>query len=99
MKKILQNNKKTAKYLSKLPKYYALTIWADYAIVEVPFSGKCNKKGEPLVWIYHDMNGFYDEYYLGLISDITSAPVFCWSDNKATIEHIRKNLKREWRDK
>lgn len=98
MKKIRKNDEKTKKYFEKLPKYYALTLWADYAIIEVPFSGKCNKKGEPLVWIYHDMNGFCDEFYLGNIRGITSAPVFCWSDNRATLEYIQKHLKREWKE-
>ena len=98
MKKRLQNNAKTRKYLDTLPKYYALTLWADYAIVEVPFSGKCNKRGEPLVWIYYDGNGTCDEYYLNPIQGITSAPVFCWSDSKVALEYIRKNLKREWKE-
>ena len=53
MRKVLKNTAKTKEYLDKLPKVYGLFLWAKWGILELPWTGKYNKEGEPLVYIYY----------------------------------------------
>jgi len=92
MKKKLQNSATTKDYLSKLPKYYAICLWARYGILEVASEGKCTKDGIPLVWKYHDLNGELDEYILIPITHITSGGVYCWTTSKEAAEKIAESM-------
>ena len=83
LRKVLKNNARTKEYLDKLPKVYGLFLWAKWGILELPWSGKLNKDGIPLVYLYHDFNGEYDEYRLGLINHASSGGFWnCYEDKR-----------------
>lgn len=95
MKKILKNNKRTKEYLESLPKLYALFLYAGYGLIEVPWSGKYNKEGWPLVYHYYDCNGCCDEYRLVPIHQISSGGFYDWFMSMSVAEEIRRLKNKE----
>ena len=98
MRKIRQNNKRTAKYLKKLPTIYLIACWAKWGIMSLPFSGKYKEiRGEniPLVWIYNDCNGLCDEYHLVPIIYATSGRIKTWTESPEEAERILMELESE----
>ena len=92
MKKILKNTKKTKEYLESLPKIYGLFLWAKWAILELPWVGKYDENGEPLVYIYYDANGACDEYHLAPIHYASGGAFHDWYEYKNTADAIRLEL-------
>lgn len=92
MKKILENNARTKKYLDSLPKLYGIFLWAKWGILELPWTGKYNKDGIPLVYIYHDFNGEYDNYYLDNIRQASSGGFWGWYEDKAVAQDVQAKL-------
>lgn len=84
MKRILKNTAKTKKYLESLPKIYGIFLWAKWGMLELPWSGKYDKTGEPLVYIYYDANGMCDEYHLVPIHYASSGGFHGWYRNYDT---------------
>ena len=89
MKKVLKNTPRTKKYLEKLPKVYALCLWAKWTVVECYWSGKFNKEDKPLIYLYFDQNGECDEYRLVPINYV-SCGFHSWHSDKDTAEFFRK---------
>ena len=93
MRKVLKNTPKTKKYLDKLPKIYGLFLWAQWGMLELPWSGKYDKKtGLPLVYIYYDANGMRDEYYLAPINRASSGAFHGWYKDRNTANDIQQEL-------
>ena len=93
MRKVLKNTARTKKYLDKLPKIYGIFLWAKWAILELPWTGKYDKKtGLPLVYIYRDANGACDEYYIAPISHASSGRFWNWYGTKDEAKEIQNNL-------
>ena len=93
-KKVLRNNKKTKRYLEKLPKIYIVACWARFGVREYPFTGKFIKdkhRGNvyvPLVYDYDDCNGTCDNYYLRKITNVTTGNIVLWTQNRNVAEKI-----------
>lgn len=92
MRKILKNTAKTNAYLNSLPKIYGLFLWARWGILELPWTGKYDKDGFPLVYIYYDCNGSRDDYYLGAIHQASSGGFWGWYENKDTAKEVQEKL-------
>jgi hypothetical protein len=92
MKKVLENNAKTKEYLDSLPKLYGIFLWAKWGILELPWTGKYNKDGIPLVYIYHDCNGECDEFYLGHIRQASSGGFWGWYEDKNVAKAEQEKL-------
>ena len=93
MRKILKNTPKTKTYLDSLPKIYGIFLWAKWAMLELHWSGKYDKKtGEPLVYHYYDANGICDEYHLVPIHCVSSGAFHGWYEDKNTADDIRLEL-------
>ena len=93
MKSGLKRNKKTLKYLEKLPKIYVVACWAKYGVVyNLRFSGRYvkGKQNEdiPLVWQYDDKNGTVDNYYLRPITLVTTGLIKLWTPYKDIAEDV-----------
>ena len=94
IKKVLSNNKRTQKYLEKLPKIYVVACWARFGVKEYPFTGKFIKdkyRGDvyvPLVYDYDDCNGTCDNYYLRKITNTTTGVIIMWTQNKNIADKI-----------
>lgn len=99
MRKRLEVTPKTKKYLDGLPRIYAVFFWAKWGILELPWTRKYDKKtGLPLVYIYHDFNGIYEEYYLATIDKASSGGFYYWYDNREQAEQIQKQLNEKFLD-
>lgn len=92
MKKVLKNTAKTKSYLESLPKIYALFLWAKFGILELPWTGKYNNDGMPLVYIYCDGNGMYDEFYLDTVNNASSGGFYNWYTNKEYALFMQERL-------
>ena len=93
MKKVLNNNAKTKRYLDSCSKVYLIGCWAKYGFREFAFSGKFdNKKFAPLVWDYYDNNGTCDEWHLKNIFDTSSGRKIIWTFNKEDAKLISEAL-------
>lgn len=92
MRKILKSSAKTARYLDSLPKIYGIFLWAKWSMLELPWTGRYNKDGEPLVYIYYDANGMCDEYRLIPISQASSGTFNGWYKDKNTAHDIQLEL-------
>ena len=95
MRKILKNTPRTKKYLEKLPKLYGVFLWAKWAVVEVPWSGKRNKDSIPLVYSYYDGNGCCDEYHLMPVHLVSSGSFWSYFEDRAVAENIAEQLNKE----
>lgn len=98
MKKILKSTKKTKKYLDNLPKYYLIGYWADFGILDFPFSGKyvtLNGIDYPLVWQYDDCNGACDNWYLRPIYETTTGLIITWTQNIKIAQRLISALKND----
>ena len=84
MKIILKNNRKTLKYLEKLPSIYLVARWAHWGYREFKFSKKWTLPYyHPMVWNYNDHNGLADQYELTDIYDTTTGSIHGWTFNEA----------------
>lgn len=92
MKRKLKNTPETKVYLDSLPKLYGIYLWAKYGILELPWSGKYNKAGIPLVYIYHDFNGERDEYRLDTIRNASSGSFWGWYETEELAKAVQDNL-------
>ena len=92
IRKVLKSTLKTKKYLESLPKIYGVFLWAKWGILESYWSGKYNKVGIPLVYVYYDGNGCCDEYRLMPIVHASSGAFYGWYSDKAYAETIRDTL-------
>ena len=92
MRKILKCTVKTKKYLESLPKIYGIFLWAKWGLLELPWTGKFDKNGEPLVYIYYDANGMCDEYHLTPISQASSGAFHGWYKDYNTTYDIQLEL-------
>ena len=93
-KKVLSNNKRTQKYLEKLPKIYVVACWSRFGVREYPFTGKFVKDEHrggayvPLIYDYDDRNGTGDDYYLRKLTNTTTGVIIVWTQNKNIAEKI-----------
>ena len=92
MRKILKSTPRAKKYLDSLPKIYGIFLWAKWGILELHWTGKYNKEGEPLVYIYYDANGMCDEFHLVPISHASSGAFHGWYKDPNTADDIRLEL-------
>lgn len=93
LRKVRKNTPKTKKYLDSLPKIYGVFLWAKWGILELPWTGKYDKKtGRPLVYIYHDFNGIYDEYYLNTIDKASSGGFYYWYEDRDAAKAVQTKL-------
>ncbi len=92
MRNVLKNTTKTKTYLDSLPKIYGLFLWAKWGVLELPWTGKYNKDGIPLVYIYRDDNGTCDEYRLGPIHHASSGGLWNWYTSKEQAKFIQEQL-------
>lgn len=95
MRKILKNTDKTNAYLNSLPKVYGIFLWAKWGILELPWTGKYDKDGFPLVYIYYDCNGSRDDYFLGAIHLASSGGFYNWYTDKAAAEKVQSMLNKD----
>lgn len=110
MKHHLKNSGKTAKYLNKLPLMYIVACWANYGVMDYPWSGKWTKNKhtghmEPLVWYYDDHNGTADEWYLVPIHLVTCSYIIMWTEDESAAHsvanalNIRRNIRSSMEEK
>lgn len=93
LRKIRKSTPRTKKYLDSLPKIYGIFLLAKWAIMELPWTGKYDKKtGEPLVYIYYDANGTCDEYHLVPIHYASSGSFWNWYGIKDEAKEIQNKL-------
>jgi hypothetical protein len=95
MRKVLKNTLKTKVYLDSLPKVYGIFLWAKWGILELRWSGKCDKSGMPLVYDYYDANGTCDEYHLRPISKCSSGSFLGWYDSFDKAKMVRNALNKD----
>ena len=102
-KKILKNNKRTQKYLEKLPNIYIVGCWArwgarQYKLESIqPWVNPGTKEIEriPYVWNYNDHNGAADQYELIPIYYVTTGIIRGCTFEKGLAEWIAKKLNEE----
>ena len=92
LRKIRKSTPRTKKYLDSLPKIYGIFLWAKWGMLELPWTGKYNKEGEPLVYIYYDANGMCDEYHLAPIQHVSSGAFHGWYKDYNTAYDIQLEL-------
>jgi hypothetical protein len=92
MRKVIKNTVQAKKYFKTLPKLYSIFLWAKWGILELPWSGKYNRDGISLVYIYRDRNGECDEYYLDTINNASSGGFWGWYENKDIAEGVQEKL-------
>ena len=57
---------------------YIIGYWANYGYLPLPFADKY-KFTEPLVWMFNDNNGTYDEFILTPITKTTTGHIIGWT--------------------
>lgn len=92
IKKVLKNTAKTKKYLDNLQKIYGVFLWAKWGVLELYWSGKYNKAGIPLVYVYYDGNGCYDEFRLMPVVQASSGAFYGWYSDKEFAKQISDDL-------
>ena len=93
LRRVCKNTLKTKKYLDNLPKIYGIFLWAKWGMLELPWTGKYDKKtGKPLVYIYYDGNGICDEYHLAPIHHASSGSLWNWYYTKDEAKEIQNKL-------
>ena len=92
LRKIRKNTPKTKEYLDSLSKIYGIFLWAKWGMLELPWTGKVDKNGDPLVYIYYDANGTCDEYHLVPIHYASSGGFWNWYGDKHQAELARDML-------
>ena len=92
LRKIRKSTPRTKKYLDSLPKIYGIFLWAKWGVLELPWTNKYNKEGEPLVYIYYDANGTCDEWHLVPIHCASSGAFYSWYKDYNTAYDIQLEL-------
>lgn len=93
MRKVLKNTPKTKAYLDSLPKVYGIFLWAKWAILEFPWSGKYTEDDMiPLVYDYRDDNGICDEYRLVPIAFCSGGRFWDWYEDKDNAKEVQQKL-------
>ena len=92
MRKVLKTTSRTKKYLDSLPKIYGIFLWAKWGMLELPWTGKVDTNGDPLVYIYYDANGTHDEWHLVPIHCASSGAFHGWYEDKNTADDVRLEL-------
>ena len=93
MRKNLKVTLKTKKKLDSMKKLYGVFLWAKWGILELPWTGKFDKKtGLPLVYIYYDFNGEREGYRLDTIRSASSGTFYGWYEDHNTADDIRLEL-------
>ena len=83
MKKFLLNTHGTQKFLKSLNKIYVIVRWEGFEVKEMYFSGKCSKRGAPIVYAYDFTNEICGRYFLKEVSDVFDGWVYaCVSEGK-----------------
>lgn len=90
--KTVKYSKKLEGNIEQLPKLYMVGRWARYGVWELPYSGRTNAAGVPLVWQRDDCNGCCDIYRLTEITMVTTGEVLCWTPYKEVAELIAECL-------
>ena len=72
------NDTEIAHILADCHTIYLIGHWAQYGYLPLLFSGKY-KFTEPLVWMFNDHNGTYDEFILTPITKTTTGYVIDWT--------------------
>ena len=70
---------------------YLIGHWAQYGYLPLPFSGEY-KFTEPLVWMFNDHNGAYDEFILTPITKTTTGYVIDWTFDEGEAKKRIKEL-------
>lgn len=88
MTTVMQNGKKAARRLEKLPILYVVGMWARYGVRPYRNSCRTDRYGMPLVWEYYDGNGTCDEWHLVPVTDTTTGWVMAWSTNEGYAQRL-----------
>ncbi len=72
------NDPEISRILADCRKVYLISRWIQYGYTSLPFSGEY-ESSEPLVWMFNDHNGAYDEWVLTPISKTTTGQVRSWT--------------------
>lgn len=99
MRQILKNNSKNREFLDSLPKIYLVGIWAQYGVMEYPFTGKYEQNDNgisiPIVYDYDDHNGTCDNYYLRRIDHTTTGQIVLWTQSKSVASKVVELFNKE----
>lgn len=76
----------------KAKSLYIICYWARYAVLEVKWSGKFDKNGEPLTIHYTDHNGEWEQYYIGSWKTETTGIIYGFTFDKQSAENIVREL-------
>ena len=72
------NDPEITRILADCRTIYLIGCWAKYGYLPLPFAGKY-KFTEPLVWMFNDHNGTYDEFILTPITKATTGMIIGWT--------------------
>jgi hypothetical protein len=85
------NDPEITRILANCRTIYLIGHWAQYGYLPLPFSGEY-KFTEPLVWMFNDHNGTYDEFILIPITKITTGYVIDWTFDEEEAKRKVKEL-------
>lgn len=81
----------------KAPPIYIIVQWAKWCVIKAQYSGHFNRAGEPVIIIYTDHNGLYDDYYYAPWNRISSGATAAYSFNLKHAEELAKILNEKGR--
>jgi len=92
LEKYLDCTPENAAYVESLPKIYLIGCWMRFGVREYPNTLQVDEKGFPLVYDLDDHNGYYEEYVLRPIHEVTTGQVYAWSTDKETAQSLADML-------
>ena len=92
MKKFLLNTQRTQKFLKSLSKIYVIVRWEGFEVKELYFSGKCSKRGIPIVYAYDFTNEICGRYFLKEVSDVFDGWIYAWTTSESRAKEIAAAL-------
>ena len=92
MKKFLLNTQRTQKFLKSLSKIYVIVRWEGFEVKELYFSGKCSKRGIPIVYAYDFTNEICGRYFLKEVSDVFDGWIYAWTTSESRAREIAAAL-------
>lgn len=102
MKKNLLNTHGTQKFLKSLSKIYVIVRWEGFEVKELYFSGKCSKRGIPIVYAYDFTNEICGRYFLKEVPDVFDGWIYAWTTNVERANEIVRALNEQigegWRN-